>query len=73
MTDNEEVLRGNGRIASLVKNPRTTKTCSVCGKLAAAGEPRYNVTWAGAGLGSIKFPDIAHTGSCVDTYVKERK
>jgi len=57
----------NGRIATM-RMARKEYTCRECGLPIKPGEKHYCVTYAGAGLGSTKFPDRVHE-YCVDRYL----
>ena len=46
--------------------------CKECGLPIEPREYYYSVTWAGSGLGSIKFPDRVHMG-CVLNFLNRRK
>lgn len=60
----------NGMIADLRK-ARNQYVCIQCVGLIEAGERYYSVTYAGAGLGSIKFPDRCHQ-DCVEEYLNSK-
>jgi len=58
----------NGKIADLITARKTYK-CDECGYPVVPHSDYYMVTLAGAGLGSIKFPDRVHV-HCIETYLK---
>ena len=51
------VLSKNELTAMLVMNPRKERQCAECGLIIEVSEPHYTITYRGAGLESIKFPD----------------
>ena len=67
-----EDIRVNGKIAQLVRRPRKSYKCHDCGLPTEVGEPYYTVTWAGSGLGSIKFPDHVCAG-CIYQHLGIKK
>ena len=50
-------IRANGKVAQLVLKPRRSYNCFECGLLIEVAEPHYLITYSGAGLSSIKFPE----------------
>ena len=62
-------IRQNGKIAELRK-ARKCHNCSGCRQPITEGTRYYSVTYAGAGLSSIKFPDRFHA-ECVGDFMKE--
>lgn len=67
-----EDIRVNGRIAQLVQRPRKAYKCHDCGLSTESGEPHYSVTWAGSGLGSLKFPSRVCVG-CIPQHLGLKK
>jgi hypothetical protein len=63
-------IRIDGRIAELVTAARKSYPCRYCPQTIILGEPHYIVSWAGAGLGSIKFPSRLHA-SCLPDYLEQ--
>jgi len=61
-------LAAKHRIAEL-KKARKMYWCDSCGLPIIQGEHYYCVTWAGAGLGSIKFPDRVHV-ECLEKFLE---
>lgn len=61
----------NGRIYEL-RWARKAHSCYMCHENIDKGEMYCNVTIAGGGLGSIKFPDRVHTGECKEKYIEMR-
>jgi len=57
-----EDIRVNGKVAQLVLRPKKAYKCHGCGLPTEPGEPHYSMSWAGAGLGSIKFPSRVCVG-----------
>lgn len=51
-------LKGS-KIAEL-RRARNEHTCAECGLPITLGEQYYCIYWAGAGLGSLKFPKRVH-------------
>ena len=66
-----ERIVSNGRIAELLK-ARKGYECKECGLSIEPREYYYSVTWAGSGLGSIKFPDRVHMG-CVLNFLNRKR
>lgn len=63
-----EVVRHDGRIAELVKASRKPHRCRVCPEPIQTGEPYYQVTYGGGGLGNIKYPNRVHA-VCLPQYI----
>ena len=57
----------DGRVYTLRK-ARACHRCKVCPQPIDPGMLYYSVTWGGAGLGSLKFPDSIHL-ECVDKII----
>lgn len=57
----------NGKVIELRKS-RKEHLCLNCGLPIPAKSFYYSVTFGGAGLGSLKFPDRIHL-DCVDNYL----
>lgn len=57
----------NGRIAELTK-ARKDFVSRCCGLMIEKGSSYYSVTYAGAGLGSIKYPQRCHI-NCIDKFL----
>ena len=58
----------NGKVAELVTARKNYK-CDECGYPIVPHSDYYRVTLAGAGLGSIKFPDRVHV-HCIEENLK---
>ena len=58
----QQDIRHNGKIAQLVKRPRKAYNCVECKSPTEIGEPHYTITYGGAGLRNIKFPDRVCVG-----------
>ena len=56
----------NGKIIQR-RNARKAHSCKCCGITIVPG-PYYEITLAGSGLGSIKYPDRVHS-RCLDNYL----
>lgn len=61
-------IRANGKIAILVRNPRKSYQCRECKLTMEAREPHYTVTYGGAGLRNIKYPNRVCAG-CLPTHM----
>ena len=57
----------DGRRAEL-RRARKYHRCNHCQLLINKGDSYYSVTYAGAGLGSIKFPSRCHQG-CLEEFL----
>lgn len=67
--DGYRVTRGN-RTATLTK-ARREHPCAICPEPIAKGDHYRSITYNGAGLGSIKFPERVHLG-CLKGYWEKR-
>jgi len=65
--DTPEILRVNGKIATL-RRARKTHKCVECGLPIEPKTHYYSVTLGGSGLGSLKFPDDIHI-ECINKYL----
>ena len=64
-------IRTAGRIVER-KRARKIHDCKECGEPILQGEVYLSITIAGAGLGSIKFPDRIHL-VCLGEYLRKRQ
>lgn len=63
MTKAMDITR-NGKVARL-RCARKQHACKQCPRPIYPGQHYYEVTYAGSGLGSIKFPARVHYGHCL--------
>jgi len=61
----------NGRIAELHR-ARKQYICLQSGLPIEPGEYYYSITYAGAGLGGLKFPDHIHV-NCIEKYLNANR
>ncbi len=61
----ETIMIRNGKTAKLIM-ARKEHTCAECHLPIHSGDHYWEVTLNGAGLGSIKFPDRTHIGTCLE-------
>ena len=62
-------IRADGKIAQLVIRPKKSYKCTECGLPTEVGEPHYSVTFAGSGVGGLKYPDRVCAG-CIRVHMK---
>ena len=60
-----EFKRENGKVG-IWRRARKEHTCKQCGAPILKGDHYWEVTLAGSGLGSNKFPARVHAGSCLE-------
>ena len=63
-------IRQNGKIA-ILRRARKQQTCKQCPAPITCGRYYWEVTLAGSGLGSIKFPTRVHYGHCLQKEFEE--